>query len=114
MHQERIDSAGVVLWLVGALNLLAGIPLVVTGASGDGFALTMGIILIVTGLVLGGLGFAVRAGSRVALVAAVVVLGLVLALRAAPLLAGDFRLSVVLGVVVTGVLFFIVARPLAR
>ncbi len=115
MDQERYDAAGVVLWLVGALNLIAGVPLIVAGMSNDeGFATTMGAILVVTALVLGGLGFPVRKRSRVALIAAVVLMGLVLALRAAPLLAGEFRLGTIISVAITTVLFVIVARPLAR
>lgn len=114
MEHERYDSAGVVLWLVAALNMLAGVPLLVTGSgNGDGFAVTMGVILVVTALLLGGLGFAVRRGSRIAVIVAVVILGLVMALRAAPLLAGDVRLGNVVSVVVTGFLLYIVARPLA-
>lgn len=114
MEQERYDAAGVVLWLVAALNLIAGVPLIITAAGNDdGFGVTMGVIFVVTALVLGGLGFPVRAGSRVAVIAAVILLGLVMALRAAPLLAGDVRLGTVLSVVVTGFLLYLVARPLA-
>lgn len=115
MDQERTDAAGVVLWLVGALNLIAGVPLLVTAATdGNGLAATMGAILVVTALLLGGLGFAVRRGSRAAVIAAVVVMGLVLALRLAPVLGGDIGISNILSVVVTGGLFYIVLRALAR
>lgn len=112
---QRYDAAGLVLWLVAALNLLSGVPLLVVGATdGDGTALAMGAILVATALLLGGLGLAVRGGSRPAVIAAVIVLGLVLALRAVPLLRGDVGLGTIVGVLITGAMLFVVARPLAR
>lgn len=115
MDQERYDAAGLVLWLVAALNLFNGVLLlVVRGTGGEALGVTLGVVLVATAVVLGGLGLAVRRGSRTAVIAAVILLGLILALRAAPLLAGDVGIGDVLSVVVTAFLLYVVARPLAR
>lgn len=115
VDQERYDAAGLVLWLVAALNLFNGVLLlVVRGTGGEAFGVTLGVVLVATALVLAGLGLAVRRRSRTAVIAAVILLGLILALRAAPLLAGDVGIGNVLSVVVTAFLLYVVARPLAR
>lgn len=113
LERERYESAGLVLWLVGALNLLSGILALVGAAlDGGGLALPVGIVLVGTAVLFGGLGLAVRRGSQAAVIVAVIVLGLVLALRAAPLLTGEVGLGNIVGVIVTGFVLVIVGRAL--
>jgi hypothetical protein len=103
--QHRV--AATALLVLGGLNLLVAVLLLTAGARGRPVAVTA----FVAGLLLVGLGVAVRRGSRAALIAASAVLGVVvvmqvLTLATAPDVIGLVRL------LITAWVLWLVMRPL--
>ena len=76
-QDQRYVTAGLVLWLIAALALLAGV-LQVVGAAADmeGIAVLSGLVMVATAALLGGLALLVRRGSRPAVIASVIIFGL--------------------------------------
>lgn len=112
-HDQRYVTAGLVLWLVAALGLLAGV-LQVVGAAVDmeGMALLPGLVMVASAVLLGGLALLVRRRSRPAVMAAVTIFGLGLVVRIVQLFTGDHFAAGVLGALVAAAVLFLVARPL--
>lgn len=111
--RERYETAALLLWILAAFNVFGGVMLMVRAPDGAaGMVGALGIATVVTALLFGALGFFVRRGSQAAVVAAVIVLGLVLAIRAVPLFTGDLRLTHFLSVAVTAAVLLIVGRAL--
>lgn len=108
-QQERTDSAGLLLWILAVVNAFGGVLLMIRGG-GDETVAALGIATLAIAVVFAGLGFFVRRGSQAAVIAAVIVLGLVLAFRMVPLLSGDLRVTHVVSVVVTAAVLVLVAR----
>lgn len=115
MQDERYQSAGLVLWLIGALNVFGGVVLLVGSLAADGgLQAVLGGIYAAAGVLFGVLGFAARKGSQTAVVIGVIALGLVLAVRVVPLMTGGFQLGSLIGIVITAFALFVVGRPLLR
>lgn len=113
-ERERYDSAALVLWVLAAVNVFGGLVSMITAPDGSGgLVAVLGIVTVTTAVIFGGLAFFVRRGSQAAVVVAVILLGLVLAVRVVPLFAGGgLRFADVLSVLVTAAVLVIVGRAL--
>lgn len=113
-ERERYESAALVLWVLAAVNVFGGLVSMITASGGSGgLVAVLGIVTVATAVVFGGLAFFVRRGSQAAVVVAVILLGLVLAVRVVPLFAGGgLRFADVLSVLVTAAVLVIVGRAL--
>jgi hypothetical protein len=99
-------SAGLALIVLGGVNAVLGLVLALAGGE---LARTGGIVTVVAGAVLVALGVAIRAGSRAAAVAALVLLGALLLFQLYTLVVGA-DLSALVRVAVTGLVLFLVVR----
>lgn len=103
--QHRV--AATALLVLGGLNLLVAVLLLTAGAPGRPLAVTA----FVAGLLLVGLGVAVRRGSRAALITASAVLGVVVVMQVLTLVAAPDVISLV-RLLITAWVLWIVIRPL--
>jgi len=100
-------AAGLALIVLGGINAVLGLVLVLAG--GDPGVRTGGGATVAAGAVLVGLGVAIRAGSRAAAVAALVLLAVLLLFQLYTLIAGADA-SALVRLAVTGLVLFLVVR----